>query len=125
MTDEKIKARIQALRDRTRRAAEARAAFDRKLPTVSDAQRRFLKRSDDPVVRWCNWSQQPDLRYACGIATCPPWGQPGQWTSTHLLPKASLAYLDDRGEAYVFEHVDRVTCPACIKAAREIARENP
>ena len=110
--------KIQDLLARACRAAEAQAAIDKTLPTVSVAQRAFLKRDDDPVVHWCNWAQQPDLRYGCGIATRPAWGQPGEWAHLHPLAKASLAYLDERGDAYVFDHADRVTCPECLAAMK-------
>lgn len=109
-----FKARVRALKAEAKRAAEAWEEKARLLPTLSPAQRAFLKRTDDPVVHWCNWAQQPSISFACGISTTPAWGQPGEL----LQPRESLAYLAEDGSAYVFDETDRVTCKECLEALR-------
>ncbi len=109
-SDAAFHAKIAATRERARQAAAEWEALARALPTLSDAQRAFLRRTEDPVVHWCDWSQQPDIHFACGTYSLPAWGQP--------VPREALAYIAEDGSAYVFDATDRVTCPACIEARK-------
>lgn len=111
-----LKAKLAEMRESARRQATALAVLAKGLPTLSAAQRAFLKRDDDPVVHWCDWSQQPDIHFACGVWALPAWGRPSNMTGTQMLPRESLAHIADDGSAYVFDAPDRVTCPACTEA---------
>lgn len=79
------------------------------LPLLTPDQRAFLKRADDPVSHWCDWSGQPHIHFACGTWTTPAWGQPGEIGA----PNASAGYLADNGDAYLFDRPDLVTCEDC------------
>lgn len=124
-----FKARVRALKAEAKRAAEAWEEKARLLPTLSPAQRAFLKRTDDPVVHWCNWAQQPSINFACGISTTPAWGQPDRRdlakppeprppAGSGMPPLECLAHLAADGSAYVFDETDRVTCKECLEALR-------
>lgn len=104
-------ATFQALRASVRIAAQADAKLRQSMPTMTEAQRAFLREefgSDDVTIHYCNWSSQPDIHFACGVNTTPAWCQPqGQ---------ASVCHVADDGSAYTFDARERVTCEACIAA---------
>lgn len=58
------------------------------------------------MIHYSDYSSQPDVKLACGRWTIPSWN-----TNSNITPGI---YLEDAGELYTFEHVEKVTCPACI-----------
>jgi len=69
--------------------------------------------SSTPEVHYSDWSQQPDVHFACGVWTTPAW------TQTHVdLPK--LVYEDDEGRLYTFQRHELVTCQACLDSRSQL-----
>jgi len=63
--------------------------------------------SEDKVIHWCNWSQQPEVRFACGPSFY-------YWKVQVDVPPGVHALDRGRGEIvyYTFDP-DLATCPDC------------
>jgi len=72
------------------------------------------------TVHWSNWSQQPDVKIACGGWTTPLWGHdkaspPPLDAGLHYAYSPIPSVLSGGGQeplVYTFDKT-KVTCPAC------------